>query len=658
MSVFKGAQKVFDYSKKKITQVVESSKSSGWMHEKRNERSELFHRTSAFQKENGSLKSVYPSQSAKTDQPLDLPSTNKWPLDPKNNRPSSASSNIKSTGKSSKGGQSDGQSKTESLLIGDLTESTPKTLDLLDSSIEFVTDNSQNILNPTPSQFSAQSINNDPLKSLGLNQPINFSSANQSSQFSKNTAGVSNQQFTPLKSTNINLQLSSSNSSLNRSRTTSQKPSNPSNLESLDPFADISDLRRSNSANSKAKPMNATKQPENGVNILPMHTGKEDPKILNFSQNQPLINPEFLSTKNQAESKNTAGVSNQQFAPLKSTNINLQLSSSNSSLNRSRTTSQKPSNTSNLESLDPFADISDLRRSNSANSKARPMNATKQPENGVNILPMHTGKEDPKILNFSQNQPLINPEFLSTKNQAEINPTGVDLLDGTFDFSSASVKVTPSLTPAFNLTTSSTVNVKNSSKTPFSESFMIFDSISAGNTETSNQSHSVYESASQRSEADIYKDKGNTLFKSGQYAEAEIQYSLGIKSVSGGHPSLAALYNNRAVSRLKIGSYNEAIEDCNKVQEIEPNEVKSLLRRAQAYEALEKWDDAQVDYRKILVIDPNVKSVSQSLARCAKALQPSANVHAPRSRPSKASESVNFQNVLQPVQKRFYSILI
>jgi tetratricopeptide (TPR) repeat protein len=523
ISVFKGAQKVFDYSKKKITQVVESSKSSGWMNEKR-----TFNNSSSFQKENLSSRSGYPQQPLQPEQFLDR-SSKTPPINSTINQNSSkiVSGNTSPPSTSNQFVSSAiGQTKPESLLIGDLTDSTveikekekiaQENQNLLDSSIEFVLDNSKHILNPTPSQLSAQPINNHLSKTLnqGINQPLNFSSTSQSSQ-------------------------------------------------------------------------------------------------------------------------------NQHFASLKTSNVAAHHSLSN-------TTLQKPSNQSNLDSVDPFSGISDLGRLNTT-AKATPMNATKPPANG---LKLNEGKSDPKNTNYSRNETLKNTAFPLTNNQQSKTE---DLLDVSFDFSSAFGKgATASLDKSSFPANTGKLSPNNGGKKPASQSFMMFDSISAGHTGASMQSNSVSENVPSKSNGHMYKEKGNNFFKSGQYAEAEMQYSLGLKSVPGDHPILAALYNNRAGARLKIGSYNEAIQDCNKVQEIEPNEVKSLLRRAQAYEALEKWDEAQSDYRKILVIDPTVKSVSQSLARCGRAL----HAEAPVSKLPKAPESMNLQNLLQPTQKRFYFSVI
>ena len=138
-------------------------------------------------------------------------------------------------------------------------------------------------------------------------------------------------------------------------------------------------------------------------------------------------------------------------------------------------------------------------------------------------------------------------------------------------------------------------------------------------------SRQIQASQMQIDQANLHKEKGNNFFKGGQYGDAEVEYSLAIQCLPEGHSLLVALYNNRAGARLKNGMYEETITDCNYVQSYELGEIKSLLRRANAYECLEKWEEAREDYRKIIGIDSNVKGVSLGLSRCNKALSKSTN---------------------------------
>lgn len=123
-------------------------------------------------------------------------------------------------------------------------------------------------------------------------------------------------------------------------------------------------------------------------------------------------------------------------------------------------------------------------------------------------------------------------------------------------------------------------------------------------------------------QADDLRQKGNDLFKQGQFADAENMYTKGIELLPHNSTMITPLYNNRAACKLKNGDYKGTIADCDIVFKIDPNDLKCLLRRATAYEALEDWNKAREDYRTIMGIDPNVKGCSAGLARCASALKP------------------------------------
>ncbi|KAJ3305312.1 hypothetical protein HDV03_001605 [Kappamyces sp. JEL0829] len=115
---------------------------------------------------------------------------------------------------------------------------------------------------------------------------------------------------------------------------------------------------------------------------------------------------------------------------------------------------------------------------------------------------------------------------------------------------------------------------------------------------------------------------GNEFFKQGQFGDAEAQYSLAIDSLPSGHSQLIPLYNNRAACKLKNGDNRGAVSDCSVILDQDPNDIKALLRRAAGYEALENWNLAREDYRRILGIDASAKGCSLGLSRCNLALQP------------------------------------
>lgn len=120
------------------------------------------------------------------------------------------------------------------------------------------------------------------------------------------------------------------------------------------------------------------------------------------------------------------------------------------------------------------------------------------------------------------------------------------------------------------------------------------------------------------------KQAGNDCFKAGQYGEATDLYSQAIKELdksSKKNPEdLAILYSNRAASYLKDGNCGECVKDCNMSLELSQFNVKSLLRRAAAYEALERYRQAYVDYKTALQIDCNIAAAHDGTNRMTKAL--------------------------------------
>ena len=114
--------------------------------------------------------------------------------------------------------------------------------------------------------------------------------------------------------------------------------------------------------------------------------------------------------------------------------------------------------------------------------------------------------------------------------------------------------------------------------------------------------------------------RGNELFKQGQFGDAEKEYTKAIENLPPSHPELIILYNNRGACRIKIGDNKNAVNDCDQVLLVQPNDAKARLRRATAYEALENWVKAQEDYRFLMGLDSTILGVSTGLARCTAAL--------------------------------------
>uniref|UniRef100_A0A667ZIV8 Sperm associated antigen 1 n=1 Tax=Myripristis murdjan TaxID=586833 RepID=A0A667ZIV8_9TELE len=83
---------------------------------------------------------------------------------------------------------------------------------------------------------------------------------------------------------------------------------------------------------------------------------------------------------------------------------------------------------------------------------------------------------------------------------------------------------------------------------------------------------------------------------------------------------LCILYSNRAACYLKDGNSQDCIQDCTRALELQPFSLKPLLRRALAYESLERYRKAYVDYKTVLQIDISVQAAHDSVNRITKLL--------------------------------------
>ncbi|XP_071362250.1 tetratricopeptide repeat protein 1 [Trachinotus anak] len=130
------------------------------------------------------------------------------------------------------------------------------------------------------------------------------------------------------------------------------------------------------------------------------------------------------------------------------------------------------------------------------------------------------------------------------------------------------------------------------------------------------------EKESRRQQSLTLKEKGNSQFKAGDWSEAECSYTeaLVLCPVCFSRER-AVLFSNRAAARLHLDLKDQAISDCTRAIELNPDYVRALLRRAELYEQTEKLDEALEDYKKVLDRDPNQPSARQACMRLPQQIQ-------------------------------------
>ena len=76
-----------------------------------------------------------------------------------------------------------------------------------------------------------------------------------------------------------------------------------------------------------------------------------------------------------------------------------------------------------------------------------------------------------------------------------------------------------------------------------------------------------------------------------------------------------ATYSNCAAVMLKLKRYKDALEKCNKALEIDGAHQKARFRRAQALAARDDYDEAEMDLKKLIDMDPKNVDARNELKR-------------------------------------------
>ncbi|KAF2824832.1 TPR-like protein [Ophiobolus disseminans] len=96
-------------------------------------------------------------------------------------------------------------------------------------------------------------------------------------------------------------------------------------------------------------------------------------------------------------------------------------------------------------------------------------------------------------------------------------------------------------------------------------------------------------------DAEEYKAAGNKFFKIKDYPAAIKEYSRAIET----DPKNATYYSNRAAAFISANRFYEALEDCKMADELDPDNMKILLRLGRVYTSLGRPDEALQVYNQI-----------------------------------------------------------
>ncbi|KAF4136398.1 Tetratricopeptide repeat [Phytophthora infestans] len=142
--------------------------------------------------------------------------------------------------------------------------------------------------------------------------------------------------------------------------------------------------------------------------------------------------------------------------------------------------------------------------------------------------------------------------------------------------------------------------------------------VDASQAEEKNASQDKTENVKRASGA---KELGNKFFSRGSYLDAIECYTTALKLCPADEEyayNRAVYFSNRAACLMRLGRTEESVDDCTQAVTLSPTYVKALLRRAEAFEKLDKLEEALADYDAVLKIDPTVRTAVKSHERLQK----------------------------------------
>eukprot|EP01041_Mallomonas_annulata_P008536 gene8536-17606_t len=119
----------------------------------------------------------------------------------------------------------------------------------------------------------------------------------------------------------------------------------------------------------------------------------------------------------------------------------------------------------------------------------------------------------------------------------------------------------------------------------------------------------------------LFKEEGNELFRNKEFNEAIQSFSQAIifcPENDSNTEQKAVFYGNRAACYFSLGENELVIEDCTHALECNEKYSKVLMRRCQAYELLDKLEEAVNDAKRLVEIDPAYPKAKETLIRLEK----------------------------------------
>lgn len=123
----------------------------------------------------------------------------------------------------------------------------------------------------------------------------------------------------------------------------------------------------------------------------------------------------------------------------------------------------------------------------------------------------------------------------------------------------------------------------------------------------------------QWTEADKYKEEANYFYSEGNIVKGIAYVDKAIKL----HSTNKVFYSNRVLMLMKIAKYEKALEDCQKMRELDPLSlyIKGHYLRGLVLFHLKKYKNAAAAFKTVIKLEPTFKQAKERLDECQQMIQ-------------------------------------
>lgn len=112
--------------------------------------------------------------------------------------------------------------------------------------------------------------------------------------------------------------------------------------------------------------------------------------------------------------------------------------------------------------------------------------------------------------------------------------------------------------------------------------------------------------------AEEEKERGNELFKKGDYGAAVRHYSEAIQR----NPDDPKLYSNRAACYTKLAAFDLGLKDCERCLELDEKFLKGWIRKGKILQGMQQPSKAIAAYQSALALDPANNEALEGFRAC------------------------------------------